>query len=172
MLAALAARVGISTGIYPRPVRVWSMQQKILPHYIRRLAPAGTILAGILMMSTKIREWLWRYGPAELISLPATLIPAQLVLHQSGHAIAAALAGTWCGNIGYFGTILLRDVWTTRKQYAAEGRPYNFRAFTKNLRAAAGVWRSRGLRQPAGSPVPDVLSPTAAGPFFMGHHYG
>ena len=86
-------------------------------------------------MRKKIKEWLGRYGPAELVSLPATLIPAQVVLHGSGNAIAAALAGTWGGNIGYFGTILLRDVWLIRKRYAGEGRHYNLTAFAKNLRA-------------------------------------
>lgn len=83
----------------------------------------------------KIREWLWRYGPAEIISLPATLIPAQIVLHHSGNAIAAALTGTWGGNIGYFGTILLRDMWLTRNTFRSEGRHYGIKAFIKNLRA-------------------------------------
>lgn len=87
------------------------------------------------MMRSKIKEWLLRYGPAELISLPMTLIPAQVVLHQNRNAAAAAIAGTWGGNIGYFGTILLCDVWRTRRKYAAEGSHYGFRAFAKNLRA-------------------------------------
>jgi len=86
-------------------------------------------------MRNKIREWLSRYGPAELISLPATLIPAWMVLHWSGNAVAAALAATWGGNIGYFGTILLRDVWLARRRYRAEDRQYNIRSFGKNLRA-------------------------------------
>jgi hypothetical protein len=86
-------------------------------------------------MRNKIKEWLWRYGPAELISLPRTLVPAQVVLHQSSNAVAAAVAGTWGGNIGYFGTILLRDVWLTRRKYGVLDKPYGFKAFAKNLRA-------------------------------------
>jgi hypothetical protein len=93
------------------------------------------IFACAFAMRNKIKEWLWRYGPAELISLPMTLIPAQLVLHSSGNAVAAAIAGTWGGNIGYFGTILLWDVWQTRRKYVRAGRPYGFSAFAKNLRA-------------------------------------
>lgn len=86
-------------------------------------------------MRVKVKEWLWRYGPAEIVSLPATLLPAQMALHRSGSAVAAALAGTWGGNIGYFGTILIRDVWHTRAQFQSEGRRYGIRSFVKNLRA-------------------------------------
>lgn len=90
-------------------------------------------------MRKKIKKWLCRYGPAEIISLPATLIPAQMcsmtdVLYESRNAVAAAVADTWGGNIGYFGTILLHDVRLTRKKYEAEGRYYGLRAIGKNLR--------------------------------------
>lgn len=86
-------------------------------------------------MREKVKEWLWRYGLAEFISLPATLLPAMFVRTATGNDIAAALAGTWGGNIGYFGSILLRDVWLTRKRFLAEGRKYGLKAFSKNIRA-------------------------------------
>jgi hypothetical protein len=83
----------------------------------------------------KVVEWLARYGPAEIVSLPATLLPALWVQHSTHDAVAAALAGTLGGNIGYFGTILLRDVWLTRRQLMKEGRSYGMRTLGKNLRA-------------------------------------
>ena len=86
-------------------------------------------------MQSKVREWLWRYGPAELISLPCTLVPALLVLHATGHELRTALAGTWGGNIGYFGTILLRDIKVTRARYRETGRYYGAHGLAKNLRA-------------------------------------
>jgi hypothetical protein len=86
-------------------------------------------------MRNRLKEWLWRYGPAELVSLPATLLPALLVQNGTGDAIAAALAGTWGGNIGYFGTILLRDVWLSRRRYIREKRRYGLWGFGRNVRA-------------------------------------
>jgi hypothetical protein len=86
-------------------------------------------------MRTRVKEWLWRYAPAELISLPATLLPALLVQRTTGDTVAAALAGTWGGNIGYFGTILLRDVWRSRRRYLREGRKYSLRIFGRNVQA-------------------------------------
>ena len=87
------------------------------------------------MIRSKVKEWLWRYGPAEIISIPATLIPAWIAYNATQAPIAAALAGTWGGNIGYFGTILLRDIWQTRKELGRENRKYTWHTFRRNLRA-------------------------------------
>ena len=86
-------------------------------------------------MRQKVTEWLWRYGPAEIASLPATIIPALAVHAAGGSALATALAGTWGGNIGYFGTILSRDVYVTRQRLQAAGRRYGSFVFAKNVRA-------------------------------------
>ncbi len=85
------------------------------------------------LMRKKIKEWLWRYGPAEIISLPATLIPAHVVLQQSSSHLGAAIAGTWGGNIGYFGTILLCDIRSSRKKNKAAGRHYGLAAFRRTV---------------------------------------
>jgi hypothetical protein len=87
------------------------------------------------MIGQKAKEWLWRYAPAEIISIPATLVPAWVVYQATHAAISAALAGTWGGNIGYFGTILLRDVWQTRRALLAQGRKYGWETFCRNVRA-------------------------------------
>jgi hypothetical protein len=86
-------------------------------------------------MRPRVKEWLWRYGPAELVSLLTTWIPASLAMHHTGRLLASAIAGTWGGNIGYFGVILLRDIWTTRKKLLAIGRAYTFRTLLNNFRA-------------------------------------
>lgn len=88
-----------------------------------------------MLVRAKIREWLWRYGPAEIISIPATLLPALLVRGATGSDAAAAVAGTWGGNVAYFGTILLRDVWMSQRRLAARSQPYGLRSFGANLRA-------------------------------------
>lgn len=89
-------------------------------------------MAGI---STKIKEWLWRYGPAEVISLAATLFASWAALSVTGSKTWTALAGTWGGNIGYFGTILLTDIILTRNRLVSEGKRFTKRTILKILRA-------------------------------------
>lgn len=89
-------------------------------------------MAGI---TTKIKEWLWRYGPAEVISLATTLGASWIALSVTGSKTWTAFAGTWGGNIGYFGTILLSDIIQTRKRLTSEGKRFTIRILLKILRA-------------------------------------
>ncbi len=86
-------------------------------------------------MKQKIKEWIKRYLPAEIISIIATLVSSLLAFNLSQNHLTTALVGTWAGNIGYFGTILLTDVITTKKFLALKGIPYSFKTFSKNMRA-------------------------------------
>ncbi len=85
-------------------------------------------------MRARVRDWLWRYLPAEVISIAATLLPALVTAGNGGSHMAVALAGTWGGNIGYFGTILLRDILKTRKGLRLAGRRYTPVSLLKNIR--------------------------------------
>ena len=86
------------------------------------------------MMQHRVKEWIWRYGPAEIISLVTTLVPALLVQRNTGNEVAAAFAATWGGNIGYFGTVLLRDMWAMRRELHRVGRQYDLTSFGMNVR--------------------------------------
>ncbi|AII53053.1 hypothetical protein [Hymenobacter sp. APR13] len=88
-------------------------------------------------MKQKIREWLRRYLPAEVLSVGATLLAAALSLRATGSGLSAALAGTWAGNVAYFGWLLGQDVWQTRRTLQASGRPYRWRTLGQNVRALA-----------------------------------
>ncbi|TGE22421.1 hypothetical protein E5K00_19465 [Hymenobacter aquaticus] len=86
-------------------------------------------------MKWNVREWLKRYGPAELLSVGATLAAAGLGFELTGSYVAAALAGTWAGNVAYFGYILALDIRQTRRRRRAAGQPYTGRVLLRNLRA-------------------------------------
>lgn len=88
-------------------------------------------------MKQRLREWLRRYLPAELLSGVATLVAAGLVLQATHSEVRAALAGTWGGNIVYFGVLLAQDVRRARQARHRQGRPYTRRTFGRNLRALA-----------------------------------
>jgi len=88
-------------------------------------------------MKQKIREWARRYLPAELLSVVATLAGAWAALHSTHSPLSAALAGTWAGNVAYFGYLLWQDVRLARLIRRAQGQPYTRRTFGRNLRALA-----------------------------------
>jgi hypothetical protein len=46
-----------------------------------------------------------------------------------------AIAGTWAGNFGYFGTILLNDIIITKRDLNSKNKKYTIQTFLKNLRA-------------------------------------
>ncbi|RYD55434.1 MAG: hypothetical protein EOP56_16125 [Sphingobacteriales bacterium] len=88
-------------------------------------------------MKHKVREWLKRYLPAEVISVAATVLSALIAYELSGNRIATALISTWAGNIGYFGYIILFDVFETRRTLHSQDRPYTSAIFYKNIKALA-----------------------------------
>jgi hypothetical protein len=54
--------------------------------------------------------WLRRYLPAELVSLPNAKLCALLAATLTGSAAAAAVAGTWGENLGFYGMMLAREL--------------------------------------------------------------
>ncbi len=86
-------------------------------------------------MTAKIKEWIKRYGVAEVISLTLTVLSAWLAFKLTNSKITTALVGTWVGNIGYFGTILITDILQAKKQLKAIGKDYSLEIFYKNVKA-------------------------------------
>ncbi|PWK29200.1 hypothetical protein LV89_00039 [Arcicella aurantiaca] len=88
-----------------------------------------------LSMKIKIKEWIKRYGWAEVISLMLTVLSSWLAFKLTNSKITTALIGTWIGNIGYFGTILIGDILLAQKQLRSIDKPYSLTTFYKNIRA-------------------------------------
>ena len=88
-------------------------------------------------MKQRLREWLRRYLPAELLSGVATLLAAGLTLQATQSGLRAALAGTWAGNVAYFGYLLVQDVLLARQARHRRGLVYTWRTLGQNLRALA-----------------------------------
>ncbi len=86
-------------------------------------------------MNQKVKEWLIRYLPAEIISIIVTLVSSVLTYNITKSHLSTALVGTWVGNFGYFGPILLTDMYKTNKELIQKGKKYTFKTFTLNLRA-------------------------------------
>ncbi|MDO7884459.1 hypothetical protein [Hymenobacter cheonanensis] len=85
--------------------------------------------------TARVREWLRRYGPAEGLSLAATLGAAAAATHAGSPEVGRALAATWAGNLAYFGYLLGQDVWHTRQALRTQGRRYTAGTLGRNIRA-------------------------------------
>ena len=86
-------------------------------------------------MKQKLKEWIKRYGLAEIISLTATVVGSWLTFELTKSNISTALVATWVGNIGYFGTILIQDIQLAIEQLRANGKEYSVETFYQNVRA-------------------------------------
>jgi hypothetical protein len=67
----------------------------------------------------RVREWLHRYLPAEIVGLVAALGGALVAHRVTGSPVAAAFAGSACETVAYYATIGWWDV--TRHHRALDG---------------------------------------------------
>ncbi len=66
-------------------------------------------------MKTRISEWVKRYGPPEACALIGTLVGGTVCQWIFRNGVISAIGGTWGENVGYYGTIILRDLKHQRK---------------------------------------------------------
>lgn len=76
--------------------------------------------------STKLREWLHRYGLAECGGLAGAVLGSYLTRHATGTAIAAAYGAAWGETIGYACTIVTRDFIGEARLVRSARRPLRF----------------------------------------------
>lgn len=67
-------------------------------------------------MKIKIKSWIKRYLPAEILSMIATLIIGRLTDSIFHNRALTALAGTWSNNITYYGIIISSDLIKQREK--------------------------------------------------------
>lgn len=81
---------------------------------------ASVPVAGV----SRLRLWVTRYGPSELLGTLVTVSVATAVHRLSGSAVVAGVAGTLAEVVVYYGVMLLRE--TVREAYEAgkRGVPY------------------------------------------------
>jgi hypothetical protein len=61
-------------------------------------------------MRLHLKEWVWRYGPAEVAGLLGAVLAAQLAWSVSGSDALAVAAGTWGETTAYYATMLARQL--------------------------------------------------------------
>ena len=86
-------------------------------------------------MKNKAKVWIKRYLPAEIISIVVTFLSSVLTYRLTKNNLTTALVGTWVGTFGYFGTILLIDVFITNRDLTLKNKVYTFKTFGLNIHA-------------------------------------
>lgn len=85
-------------------------------------------------MAPKLKEWLKRYLPAEILSVVATVAGAWLAVAFSANAVSTALAATWAGNVAYFGYIILSDVRLANLECTRNGSTFTGQHFLQIIK--------------------------------------
>ena len=82
----------------------------------------------------KVKEWLWRYLPAEFFATIGAISGSSLLYLTTGNRIVAAYAGAIGENIGYYGFISIRDYKNIKQKYVRENKRFSIVEYFKLLR--------------------------------------
>jgi hypothetical protein len=105
-----------------------------LPEDILAEHRSSTRVAAVVDLRSRAGDWLRRYGTAEVVGIGAALIAARLAESAGLHAIALAYAATIGENLGFYGTIVARQVAHDVRLARAVGDRYTGRRIWKTTR--------------------------------------
>jgi len=93
----------------------------------------------------KTKEWICRYGPAEIMSTIGVYLGYTITKKLTGDDIAAAYGATIVTNIGFYGTMLVREIYHDVKVAREEDKRYGLSGFFKT---SAKLFSEFGLAEP------------------------
>lgn len=82
----------------------------------------------------KIKEWLWRYVPAEIFATLGAISGATLFYLLTKNRIISAYAGVMSENAGYYGFISILDFKKDKAKYEKFNRNFGISGYLKTLR--------------------------------------
>ena len=85
-------------------------------------------------MKHKIRGWIKRYLPGEIICAITALLAATAAYFLTGNRVVIAYAGTWGENLGFYGFMSIRDIIHSRRHHKANNLKYGVNSFIKTFR--------------------------------------
>lgn len=90
----------------------------------------------------KLRRWLRRYGPTEVLATATAVTVVVVVKQSTGSTIVAAYAGALAETVVYYGTMFLREYVAEAHRAGREGRDYgsaNLLPVLRNLMLEFGL---------------------------------
>ncbi len=85
-------------------------------------------------MNPRLKEWLKRYLPAEIVAAIVLLLTVWLTFSLTGTMVVAAYVGTICEALGYYCYIAVRDINKDIRHHKENNIKYGFFSFLKNFR--------------------------------------
>lgn len=82
----------------------------------------------------KVKNWLKRYLPAEILCTATAMIGALTVHYYTKNDILTALAGTWGENLGFYAVHIGRDIHDKKEQEKSAGKSYTFISLFHNIK--------------------------------------
>ena len=73
---------------------------------------------------TKVKDWIRRYGPAELVGIATALLGSWLLYVATRNEVAAAYGGARGENLGFDGVLVGREIRNARRAARAARLPY------------------------------------------------
>jgi len=68
------------------------------------------------MIKKKLKEWFKRYAFAEFVGIVFVLVFSNISMIFFGNKIVSGFIGTWSDNLGFYGTIISKDIKESRKR--------------------------------------------------------
>lgn len=107
-------------------------------------------------MKIKVKEWVRRYLPADILSTLLSLATAWVIHRTTGDNVLAAFFGAATASLSFYGLIAYNDLRKSSKHHRKRRLTYGFVAYLKDLRNL--------IVEFGPSEILDVL---AVRPFFM-----
>jgi len=85
-------------------------------------------------MKHKVKDWLKRYLPAEIMASLFSISFAYISYFFTGNLIVSAFAATWGDNTGYYGKIIYSDMKKSLKRHKDHKLKYGWKSFFKTGR--------------------------------------
>jgi len=130
--------------------------------------PRRTETRAALVERRPWREWVARYGPAEVVGTGGALLGAYLVHALTRSEIAAAYGGTIGENLGFYGVMIGREVRADYRRHRGQGLGYGVRQW---LQTASNLMLEFGLAEVLDSALIRPLA-MGAGTHYLGRGWG
>src|SRR5258708_2456248 len=75
----------------------------------------------------RVADWVRRYGPAEVAGILCALLGSYAVYAWTRNNVAAAYGGSLGENLGFYGTMVGREMRHDRRSRVSRGLSYGFR---------------------------------------------
>ena len=104
-------------------LKILELRREVVRWLLERIGPPSP--TGL--RRARLRDWIARYGFAELAGIACALLGSLLVRRVTGSSVAAAYGAAWGESLGYSSVIVTRDVLTESRAARAVERRFGAR---------------------------------------------